>query len=92
MLTMAFLVVAANAGEPTASLPPEIAGYAQEASELLLAGETLPRDYRVRLMGMEPSVRLQALVFLRRAGLLTADPWPLEDILKPAIAAQEDVE
>ena len=43
-------------------------------------------------MGMEPSVRLQALVFLRRAGLLTADPWPLEDILKPAIAAQEDVE
>ncbi|MFD2813511.1 hypothetical protein ACFSYD_01195 [Paracoccus aerius] len=38
---------------------------------------------------MPPEARLQALVFLRRAGLLTADAWPLADILNPAPAAPE---
>ena len=66
------------------ALLPDAAALADEATGWLLDGESLPPDYRARLMRMPPEARLQALVFLRRAGLLTSDPWALSDILDPA--------
>lgn len=90
MLATALFALAAGAVEAAASLPPEISAYAEEASGWLLDGESLPPDYRVRLMRMPPATRLQAIVFLRRAGLLRDDAWTLEDILKPATGGQED--
>lgn len=89
MLAPAFFVLAAGAADATVNWPPAIAEYAEEASGWLLDGDGLPRDYRVRLMRMQPSARLQAIVFLRRAGLLTADAWTLDEILKPATGGRE---
>lgn len=71
------------------ALLPDAAALADEATGWLLEGKPLPPDYRVRLMAMPPEARLQALVFLRRAGLLTAEAWALSDILDPAPAATE---
>lgn len=82
----AMVMVIALAGSALAdpALLPDAAALADEATAWLLEGEPLPPDYRTRLMAMPPEARLQALVFLRRAGLLTSDPWPLSDILGPA--------
>lgn len=66
------------------ALLPDAAALAEEATGWLLDGEPLPPDYRARLMAMPPEARLQALVYLRRAGLLTAQPWALSDVLDPA--------
>lgn len=74
--------VAAAPGEP--ELPPAVAAIAAEASERLLAGESLPPDYRLRLLALPPAERLLAIIYLRRTGLLRGDPWPLEDVLRPA--------
>lgn len=77
--------LAGTAGADPALLP-DAAALADEATDWLLTGEPLPRDYRVRLLAMPPEARLQALVFLRRSGLLTAEAWTLSDILSPAPA------
>lgn len=95
MLGPALLVLAGGAvdmADLAVPWPPAIADYAEEASGWLLDGESLPPDYRIRLMQMPPAARLQAIVFLRRAGLLTADPWTLDDILKPAPGGPEDTQ
>ena len=86
------LVIALGvSGAASAEMPmlPPAAALAEDATSWLLDGEPLPPDYRLRLLAMPPEARLQALVFLRRAGLLTADAWPLADILNPAPAAPE---
>ncbi|WP_237168317.1 hypothetical protein [Paracoccus shandongensis] len=87
-LVMVMGLSGAAAADP--ALLPEATALADEATGWLLEGEPLPPDYRVRLMRMPPEARLQALVFLRRAGLLTADPWALSDILAPAPAPAGD--
>lgn len=69
------------------ALLPDAAAYAEAASDWLLDGRQLPPDYRVRLLQMSPEARLQTLIFLRRAGLLKADAWSLQDILRPASTA-----
>ncbi|WCR11212.1 hypothetical protein JHW45_02045 [Paracoccus stylophorae] len=92
MLAAAILALAAGTGEAATALPPDLAAYAATAATWLLEGESLPPDYRVQLMRMPPAHRLQAIVFLRRAGLLRADPWTLEDILKPAADPHGDRE
>lgn len=79
--------VAAAPSEP--ALPPAVAAFAAEASALLLAGESLPPDYRLRLLVMPPAERLLAIIYLRRTGLLRGDPWPLEDVLRPAHVEDE---
>lgn len=73
-----------------AELPllPDAADYAGTASGWLLDGRALPPDYRVTLLEMSPEARLQTLIFLRRVGLLQADGWALQDILRPAIPAE----
>lgn len=90
MIAATLLTVAmANAVGADLPLLPDAAAYAEDATQRLLAGETLPPDYRLQLMAMSPDARLQTLIFLRRAGLLTADAWPLADILGPATPATE---
>ncbi len=85
----ALVIALGVSGAASAEMPmlPDAAALAEDATGWLLDGEPLPRDYRLRLLSMPPEARLQALVFLRRAGLLTADAWPLADILNPAPAA-----
>ncbi|MBC9246770.1 hypothetical protein H4P12_08600 [Paracoccus sp. 11-3] len=65
-------------------LLPDAAAYSEMATEWLLDGRTLPPDYRIRLLEMSPEARMQTLIFLRRAGLLRADAWSLQDIMRPA--------
>lgn len=77
-------VVLASAAVDEPPLLPDAAAFVRDATVWLLEGEPLPPDYRTRLLAMPPEARLQALVFLRRAGLLTATPWPLSDVLDPA--------
>jgi hypothetical protein len=88
MMIGAMVMAIALSGSAPAdpALLPDAAALADEATGWLLDGEPLPPDYRARLMRMPPEARLQALVFLRRAGLLTSDPWALSDILDPAPA------
>lgn len=81
--------LAGKAAADPALLPPA-AAFADEATAWLLNGEPLPADYRARLMAMPPEARLQVLVFLRRAGLLTADAWALSDVLDPGAAGTGD--
>lgn len=85
ILTMAL----ADAAAAETPLLPDAAALAEEATAWLLAGEPLPPDYRARLMRMPPEARLQALIFLRRAGLLTAGAWPLADVLGAAPAGPD---
>ena len=82
--TMVMVIALSGSAPAGPALLPDAAALADEATGWLLEGEPLPVDYRARLMAMPPEARLQALVFLRRAGLLTSDPWPLSDILGPA--------
>lgn len=79
------MVIALSGSAPAEpALLPDAAALADDATGWLLEGEALPPDYRARLMRMPPEARLQALVFLRRSGLLTSDAWALSDILDPA--------
>lgn len=90
MIGAMVMVIALSGSAPAdPALLPDAAALADEATGWLLEGEPLPPDYRARLMAMPPEARLQALVFLRRAGLLTADPWPLSDILDPSPAGKD---
>ncbi|WP_295044332.1 hypothetical protein [uncultured Paracoccus sp.] len=85
MIGAMVMVIALSGSAPAdATLLPEAAALADEATGWLLDGDSLPPDYRARLMAMPPEARLQALVFLRRAGLLTTEPWALSDILDPS--------
>lgn len=83
MLIAAIIALGASAVPAEPMLLPEAATFAEEATGWLLEGRGLPRDYRVQLLRMSPEARLQALVFLRRSGLLTSDSWALDDILRP---------
>ncbi|MDQ1900964.1 hypothetical protein RAH32_10970 [Paracoccus sp. WLY502] len=85
MIGAMVMAIALSGSAPTeAALLPDAAALADDATGWLLEGEALPPDYRARLMRMPPEARLQALVFLRRSGLLTSDAWALSDILDPA--------
>lgn len=63
--------------------------FTQAASGWLLAGEALPRDYRLTLMRMDSADRLRAIAYLRRIGLLTDRPWTLDELLRPAATGTE---
>lgn len=63
--------------------------FRQTASDWLLSGQGLPRDYRVTLMQMDSADRLRAIAYLRRLGLMTERPWSLDDLLRPAATRME---
>lgn len=68
----------------------DLADYRDRATQRLLDGQSLPPDYRFELMRMPPARRFEAIVFLRRSGLLTGPGWTAEDLLKPAQAGESD--
>lgn len=61
----------------------------QEATQWVLSGDSLPDDYLQRLADLSPDQRLLAIVFLRRAGLLTGATMSVETLLAPARSAPE---
>ena len=68
----------------TLATPASLDQWRADMTAHLLDGGRLPSDYRHVLMTMPPAQRFQAIVYLRRAGLLTGAPWALEDLLQPA--------
>ncbi|TRW95510.1 hypothetical protein FNJ84_16150 [Paracoccus sp. M683] len=66
------------------AVAPELYSFQQDAMARLLAGDALAPDYRQQLQGMPPSERVEAIIFLRRAGLLTGKSWRVDDLLRPA--------
>lgn len=45
--------------------------FISDATDRLLNGEMMPSDYKQRILALaDPADRLQAIIFLRRAGLL----------------------
>lgn len=92
MMILPVILALASDGATVAAqpgLPPAVASLAAEAQDRLLAGEELPPDYRLRLLAMPPDERLLAIIYLRRSGLLKAEAWPLEDVLRPLDAEDE---
>ncbi|MDB6178749.1 hypothetical protein PAF17_14725 [Paracoccus sp. Z330] len=83
MLVLAFMLAVSAAGASAEMPTPQMSAFERDATNWLLEGRDLPPDYRLRLLEMGPSERLQILVFLRRSGLLTGDSWSLDDILRP---------
>jgi hypothetical protein len=84
-LGLLFLVGALNTG----AVQDDFTGFARKASEWLLAGQGLPGDYRVMLMQMSSADRIRSIAYLRRLGLLTGQPWSVDDILRPAATKAE---
>lgn len=66
------------------AVAPDLQEFQSQAVERLLDGKSLPPDYRQQLMAMPPDDRVSAIIFLRRAGLMTGRPWTIEDLLRPA--------
>lgn len=71
--------------QPVAASPRD--DFLREATAWLLNGDPMPSDVDHRLMQLEPSDRVEALVFLRRSGLWTTQAWPVERMLAPAVKA-----
>ena len=83
MIIPALLTVAISSVDAGASETPTLDSFTADIGVMILDGRDLPRDYRSRLLKMSPADRLQAIIFLRRSGLLKGDIWDLEDILRP---------
>lgn len=64
----------------------EAESYAAEAQARMLAGQSLPRDFRRQLAALEPVDRFAVVIWLRRTGLLTGPAVPIEAMLAPARA------
>ena len=58
-----------------------------DATNRLIAGEELPRDYPVTLKSLPPSDRLLVIVHLRRMGFLTKVEMPIDWVMDPAVPA-----
>lgn len=71
---------------------PALTDFQAEINALLLDGLPLPPDYPHRLRAMPPAQRIEALIYLRRTGMLTGRVWPLVDLLAPAIPETRDME
>lgn len=65
------------------AVAPDLPGFRAAKEALLLEGESLPTDYRQELMAMSPAERIEAIIFLRRSGLLTDQTWQIGDLLAP---------
>ncbi|MDO5632021.1 MAG: hypothetical protein Q4G22_09295 [Paracoccus sp. (in: a-proteobacteria)] len=89
MLTHALVLAAGLAQSPAAAPETPLGLFIADAETWLLQAKPLPSDTRLRLLRMRPEDRLQAIIFLRRAGLMTGAVWPVEDLLRPAISREE---
>ena len=87
-LVIAWAVMAGPVAAQDAA-PSDLDRFRQTASDWLLSGQGLPRDYRVTLMQMDSADRLRAIAYLRRLGLMTERPWSLDDLLRPAATRTE---
>lgn len=87
---ISLLLAALAADAPLADDPLSL--FVQDASGWLLAGQALPRDYRLGLLAMEPGDRIRAIAYLRRVGLLSGPPWPVVDLLRPVASDTETEE
>ncbi|MFN3526815.1 MAG: hypothetical protein ACK4YU_12050 [Paracoccus sp. (in: a-proteobacteria)] len=85
------VLIVALAADPVPELVPTdpVTIFVEEASDWLLEGRSLPRDYRLRLLAMTPADRMRAITYLRRVGLLTGAPWPVADLLRPSSGVTE---
>ena len=55
--------------------------FIAEMTERLLAGREAPKDLETRLLALEPAERFEAVVFLRRSGLLRGAPLSVDRLL-----------
>lgn len=87
LLTPAALAVAAAAQpapvSPALSAPAQ--ALVQDATERLLAGESLPPGYLVQLQALPADQRLLVMVHLRRSGLLNDPALPADWVLAPPV-------
>lgn len=88
MLAAMFLL-----GWPTQqATAPDLIGFRNRAEMALMAGEALPADYRQQLLRMPPAERIEAIIYLRRIGLLTGRAWRVDDLLRPAPDEEREAE
>lgn len=64
------------------SATPELLEYRSRFEARLLEGGSLPADYRLELLEMPAAERIEAIIFLRRSGLLTGQSWRADDLLR----------
>lgn len=82
---LAFIYAVAIAA-PSAST--ETRHFIDRMIELLLDGENLPVDIKRQIMELDPNERFNAIIFLRRSGLLDGPAWPLDELLEAMPASR----
>lgn len=66
-------------------LSAEAQRFIDDATNRLIAGDELPRDYPVTLKSLPPADRLLVIVHLRRMGFLTTVEMPIDWVINPAV-------
>lgn len=66
-------------------LSAEAQRFIDDATNRLIAGDELPRDYPVTLKSLPPPERLLVIVHLRRMGFLTTVEMPIDWVMDPAV-------
>ena len=84
MIVQLLISAALAGGAPSANAPPTRDSMIQDATDLLLSGEALPKDIELRLMQLAPAERIEVLIFLRRSGMLKGPGWPIDRLLAPS--------
>ena len=78
MLAAALLTAALSAGDA----PVDLTSVTREIDALVLTGQSLPPDFMLKLRRLPlPGDRMQALIYLLRAGLLGGPAVSLDDLV-----------
>ncbi|KGJ17284.1 hypothetical protein IX55_13250 [Paracoccus sanguinis] len=64
--------------------------FIDDATNRLIAGDELPRDYPVTLKSLPPPERLLVIVHLRRMGFLTTVEMPIDWVMDPAVPSSAE--
>lgn len=84
--TLAVQVSPLQSPAPTVRLlSAEAQHFIDDATNRLIAGDELPRDYPVTLKSLPPADRLLVIVHLRRMGFLTKVEMPIDWVMDPAV-------
>lgn len=59
----------------------DLDAFRAQVAQMVLSGASLPPDYLLSLSGLPDGQRMLAVIYLRRAGLLTGDAVPLGRII-----------